>query len=1322
MNEVKSLAGVLNYDDPDMALALNNHADAQNIRFTGTQGNLLAENIEGNTLIPNPYLPTTGINTTIGKHFDDIKNRVFFFNYNSLGLHGIYILNYDNTFTVLLANSILAFDPNVPISSIDILYNDAIDGDILYFLDSLKHPTKLNIPRYVANTYNPVKRNFLKVIKAPPPMPIKATYENDFTIAVNNLKNSLFQFIYRFVYDDNDKSVWSSGSIVPLPFEPFDTTIDNNKYYNSRIALYLQTGDVNIKKIEIAFSQSSNGTISDYYLITSLDKSVLSIPSNDFYKFVFYNDGQYSLIYKKEQVLLFDYVPQEADAQVLLNGNVPAYANIKEGYNLTNGIMSSGAGTLHRIQDINGVLFFGVQGNDDSLGTGDLLTLYLTGVGTNDSNNNPISLDNNNGLIFNVLTYDVNNNPINFTATTTTSDINSIFNIIQAAATFVGFAYISRTTNSITFSLTGYKLLTATIGFDRNSGTLNTTLAALYSTAFESNYDVGIIYYDEDGRTNSVITTAAANLKTISAQTGDDSLLPYNQLGISHIPPIWAVYYHLVISPNLTYQKRLDWVSKQAFTDNQLNSGTKYAYVDISNIIEYNQSLTDITGQATQGVVGYDFAVGDRIRFLKRFPLTGGTVQLSAKQYDYEIIGVDNVVIANGIGQVGTFIKIKYPASDIGSDFAFIGDNFQNYQIAIYQYAKHTELNKTSFFEIGHRRKIGNAGTPNAYHIGNVQIQVPNAATPAIEAFVAADYFARYRTVPSGNTYQITIGGGNVFTYSLSTFKTSPSPIIDIVGQYSIHAQQSNLNSGFGVMEYPTIADSNYHFYNASSTISRIVRIRMTISQYSDAGSFFQLYAKRVFSGQTVQDHVLIIDDQAVNTTGTPRLYKVDVTLTVPPLNALFLLTAGSLGVNKVVSGSNMTFDVVREIPIPVMDKSFSDLNNIKLNSYSRAVLVDENARQETKATLLRFAEPAQQGTNINMANRFYPNNTDEFDRNWGGVVRMMISGRQLIIFQYANTGSVGIYAKFIKDNSGSQNLITTDTIITPNNIQYYEGGFGIRNQPLSLTKNGYQFYFADDIRGMLCRLSQDGVTAISELYKVQTWAGANIPKYQTDSDYQFGGKSKILSCYNQLKNRHGEVIFILQKGSNNGTVTKQQLSMVFDEQRNAFTTSYKFNPDQIICAGNRLFTFYNGNVYEHNDLGANRRFYGEVYYPSLTLVFNKDVILRKVFKNISYISNKTWVSDTNGDIITSELNDQTGLPQISSLIAKDYTRRGNHLDAAFLQDANSKLDNKLALLEGDVLNGLFITVKLTYKGSDSAYIYLPTVLSQEDKENLKNP
>jgi len=1322
LNDIKQLAGVLNLDDPLMTLMESHHIDAKNGRFTGANGNMWFENIEGNSLIPNSFLPTTGINTTIGRHFDDVKNRVFFFNYNSLLGSAIYILNADESVSKLVSTDpsyadFLQFDPYEPITSIDILYNDEVDGDILYYIDSLKRPTQINIPRYLANTYTEIKRSFIDVIKAPPRMPIKCVYENDFTVTANQLLNAQFQFIYRYVYDNLEKSVWSTASILPLPYLSSDfSESKDNRFLNARIALFMQTGDADVKKIEIGMRQSSSGFISDWYLVDVLDKEKLSIQSNDIYEYKFYNNGTYNLIDKKEQLLDFDYVPDKANAGVLLNGNIPAYAGIVEGYDLVNGDMQNVSASSNLLYEINGLLFFGKQGYDDSFGDGDNLTLYLSGVGNNNLVN-PILY--NTRTKFKVRAIDASNVDISFEYDNISYNtlVSDIFDGLRIAALAQGFTLVSQTTTALTLSYAGYKLQSAYTEMDKIDLTIaNTALTAVSSNQYYSSYQYGVVYRDEHGKTNGVVTEIFAKVFTVSDQDALDTYNPNIQLKIFNRPPSWAVDYSVVVSNNLTYDKEFYWISKGAYAD-AAGVDTRYAYIDISNIIDFNTELSLNLNQVTDGVVSYDFAKGDRVKFIKRYAYGGTETLLTAKQYDYEVIGVVNSLVANNTSLVGVFLKIKYPTADIGANFDFNGLDFQNYKVFIYSLQKSLSENKTTYYEIGHRRKIGNPNTNNAFHVGMIQDQDPtNLSIPAIEQIASGDKFLRYRNVPIGDTFKFQVQPNDQDSDTLLVIPVPNSPIT--TSKYVLRTQP-DVGVGGGS---PTISQVLYQNLTGASVL---VKLKGSIPIVNDVeGCSFELRANVAdFSTPTV---IIPILSQSISQSAL-TYFDFNIDITVPSLKPYLFLSinpTSPVSFNALVVRAfelTVTVNNVKRL-LQLIEKSQSDVYKLELNSYNKPNIIDENAKREFKSTLFRFANPREQGTNINQSNRFYPNNIDEFDRQWGEVVRMAVNGRQLEIFQYANTGVVGVYGKFIKDKSGTNNLITTDEIITPNNIQYYTGGYGIRNQPLALVKKGYAFYFPDVVLGVLCRLSENGVIAISEEFKIQTWAGENLPKYLSDSTYEFGGKAKIIAAYNQLKNRAGEFIFILQEGKNDGNVTKIASSKVFNEHRKAFVGDFEFYPDQIICAGNKLLTFYNGEIYKHTDTTTRTNFYGVQKYPSIKLVFNNMVALRKVYNAVQYISNKFWVSETNGDIITSELNDQTGLPMISSLKQGDYETRGNSKNAAFLMDANSGADPQIALLEGDSLAGNYIVIDFKYKGSDFASIFLPSVLSQEDKKNFKNP
>ena len=91
MIDIKQFNGIMDSDSPNEVISQNSIKLARNIRYRGVDGNYQLQNIPGTRLIPN-NLPT-GTNECIGRFFDDIKNRIFYFNYNSNSNHGIYILD-----------------------------------------------------------------------------------------------------------------------------------------------------------------------------------------------------------------------------------------------------------------------------------------------------------------------------------------------------------------------------------------------------------------------------------------------------------------------------------------------------------------------------------------------------------------------------------------------------------------------------------------------------------------------------------------------------------------------------------------------------------------------------------------------------------------------------------------------------------------------------------------------------------------------------------------------------------------------------------------------------------------------------------------------------------------------------------------------------------------------------------------------------------------------------------------------------------------------------------------------------------------------------
>lgn len=336
MMQVKRFSGILNNDDRQADILPAQHIAATNIRFTGGQQGLTAENIKGNVLIANSNLPA-GTNECIGAFFDQVGQQIIFFNYNSNTNHGIYSYSVQSgTVTQIFrcgvnsATDVLTFNLDYPITSVVLVYRTASEGDLLYWTHGYNRPMYLNLA--TVSALQPFTANMLYAAKTPPLVPPGVAYTSDATKNYNYVKNRYFRFAYRWVYANNEKSTFSPTSTVPLAagvVEPELNVAPNTNNVIQATVYSAETADFEI--IEI-YGQEFNGTVwGDFFLIDSINKDDIGpIPFN--YTFSFYNDGVYNTVLPAESDLRWDWLPDKANCLELLNGNTIIYGGITEGY------------------------------------------------------------------------------------------------------------------------------------------------------------------------------------------------------------------------------------------------------------------------------------------------------------------------------------------------------------------------------------------------------------------------------------------------------------------------------------------------------------------------------------------------------------------------------------------------------------------------------------------------------------------------------------------------------------------------------------------------------------------------------------------------------------------------------------------------------------------------------------------------------------------------------------------------------------------------------------------------------------------------------
>ncbi|MGV6830321.1 MAG: hypothetical protein ACWA5P_02005 [bacterium] len=103
--------------------------------------------------------------------------------------------------------------------------------------------------------------------------------------------------------------------------------------------------------------------------------------------------------------------------------------------------------------------------------------------------------------------------------------------------------------------------------------------------------------------------------------------------------------------------------------------------------------------------------------------------------------------------------------------------------------------------------------------------------------------------------------------------------------------------------------------------------------------------------------------------------------------------------------------------------------------------------------------------------------------------------------------------------------------------------------------------------------------------------------------------------------------------------------TVTYDDRAKGFTSFYSYMPEYIASLNTNLYTFKNGQVYQHNDESvARNNFYGAQYTSKCTTVFSDSVRDDKIFKTMILESTHPWdvvlsTNYTNGHLDKEEFN-----------------------------------------------------------------------------------
>jgi len=733
---VKSFHRGLDQDTDIRLLQNGSYIDAMNIKITNALSGRVGvvSNMLGIKNITDSIYTGLSGDHVIGVFPDRINNYIYvFIANNTVAVDRIVKYNpATNTWSLVVASSVLAFSASYPIRSFDVIenfrawndgnnsprmidisvnypavmgfsaYNHAtsysIGNNVLYngIVYTAKGSTTAHYPSgtFIDNAYWELNHSqgydasYFSTAVLVPSKPPTFTISTDTGFAGNYIVGKFLQFKYRFVYSNNQKSVFSPISeIVYTESDYFSPkNISSGTPVNNTINLTIPKDNANrlVTKIEVA---ARSGNTGDFNLINTITVDSTYFTSG--YTYAFYNNGISTPIDLTESNQIYDDQPRTARAmrysnnRMLYGGTLNGYA--KTAINITTAVdlsdAPSGATQTTNIADDSYMA--------DSSGNALYGELYPYELVAGDS--------------FTVTGY-------------IALEEHSITFEIQVGWDWADVvAYINA--NAPLWDEGGAQVFViATGGRDHN-----------FTFKSGARYQPGIQYFDEYGRTNGVLVQDETDvyIPTLGERSLTSGVLTNaGRAGIivtiKHLPPSWARYYNVVWAN--TYKESLCLTTTILQVKDGTPGGVGRTIADISSL--------KVSRDNNQTILNYEWEKGDRLRF-RTFDASAGSAagatEWVTQVYDAEIINqYDNYTGTDGLQSIEFYLPN-----------AMVIGQCKYAQIEIYRPAVAFEANEVLFNESPIMYNI-----TGGYHMGDTN---QTGAQDAVVNLTEGDAYYRLR-------------------------------------------------------------------------------------------------------------------------------------------------------------------------------------------------------------------------------------------------------------------------------------------------------------------------------------------------------------------------------------------------------------------------------------------------------------------------------------------------------------------------------------------------------------------------------------------------
>ena len=278
-----------------------------------------------------------------------------------------------------------------------------------------------------------------------------------------------------------------------------------------------------------------------------------------------------------------------------------------------------------------------------------------------------------------------------------------------------------------------------------------------------------------------------------------------------------------------------------------------------------------------------------------------------------------------------------------------------------------------------------------------------------------------------------------------------------------------------------------------------------------------------------------------------------------------------------------------------------------------------EQYKQEIKKTGLIFSQIYNSMSGVNRTNQFIiaENIIKDLNPVYGSIQKLHTRDTDLTVCCEDKILKVLANKDALFNADGNVN-VTSNTAVLGQSVPYV-GEYGISKNPESFVSYGFQAYFADKARGVVLRLSRNGLDEISAI---------GMRDYFRDKLAQ---SNFILGSFDDKKDMYN--LTMVNKVEN--SVYKPLDTVSFKINSKGWTSRKSFIPEMALSLNNTYYSLKNGKLYSHDNETRNT-FYDEpnnFTASSIKVILNDFPGTIKSFKTISYEGSQGKVRNDSSNV-----------------------------------------------------------------------------------------